>query len=382
VTLDFRFQAKTAVYFAANSDNLLGARMNDTEQPGRNFDRSERIPTLDGWRGVAILIVLLSHFVGITKPGAAFIWAGAAGQHGVTIFLVLSGFLITSTLAGERPTLKQFYVKRILRLLPAAWVYLCFLALAGALLRLSLISSREALSCMLIYRNFQGPTGAGMTAHFWSLSLEEQFYLVWPPLLFALGNRRAMWLAGAGAAAISLYRFTHWEFYDRMYFCFRTEVRDDALLIGCLLALLWVEPGIRPRLERFAMYAWVPAAATTIYCVRHYVGLPPTIECLAIGILIIASLAAPRSLLTAPLHHRTLNWVGRISYSLYIWNFFFFLFHGAAMQSFTMFALMCCFAIGSYYIVERPSTLLGRRLAICLPALSPQQSAPLVPANG
>jgi peptidoglycan/LPS O-acetylase OafA/YrhL len=164
---------------------------------------------------------------------------------------VLSGFLITTTLCKERASLEAFYVKRFFRLLPAAWLYLLLLPAAGALLGIPLLNKQEALSCLLFFRNFRGQMNKGMTAHSWSLSLEEQFYAFWPPVLISLGRRPAKWIAGARAVVISFYRLTHWANYDRMYASFRSEARTDALLIGSVVALPLVDPDSR-HIERWA----------------------------------------------------------------------------------------------------------------------------------
>ena len=316
-----------------------------------------RILSLDGWRGIAILIVLISHFVGTMKLGAAFKWIPATGPHGVTVFFVLSGFLITTTIATHRPSLKAFYTKRFFRLMPTAWAYLLFLPVAGAVFGISLIGFREALSCLFFFRNFQGQMGQGMTAHFWSLSIEEQFYFIWPPILLAVGNKRACLIAAFAALAISLNRFVHWNFYHRKYFEFRTEARADALFIGCLAALLLLDPAIRPRLERFAKFVTFPAIAIFLYCMWRY-DLPPTVECAAIAILMIATLDS-RSMFAAPLRHPALRWMGRTSYSFYIWSMFFALLSGPPMRTTIMMVLLCCFAVASHYLIERPGLALG-----------------------
>jgi len=96
----------------------------------------KRIPTLDGWRGIAVLLVLADHvrfaLHAEASPGVA------TGQHGVTIFFVLSGFLITSKLMEEKNAtgsidLRSFYVRRFFRLMPAAWAFLLFAAMEAAI---------------------------------------------------------------------------------------------------------------------------------------------------------------------------------------------------------------------------------------------------------
>ena len=141
--------------------------------------KEPRIPTLDGWRAIAITLVLIDHFT----PGFPYHrggkWLEIIGNHGVNIFFVLSGYLITSKLLEERSiSLGRFYVRRFFRLMPAAWTYLAFVAL------IQLLHWRDALAHVFFYRNFyDAPHGGRSHAHFWNLSAEEEFYLVWPTIL-------------------------------------------------------------------------------------------------------------------------------------------------------------------------------------------------------
>lgn len=264
--------------------------------------------------------------------------------------------------------------------MPAAWAYLLFLPFASALIGISLIGRHEAASCVFFYRNLMGQMGQGMTAHFWSLSIEEQFYFVWPPLLKALGNKRAGTLAIITTALLSLHRYLNWSFYDRMYFSFRTEARADALLVGCIAALLFLEPRIKERLQRFAIWASLPAICIVCYSIQHFIGIPPTIESIAIATLIIGSLAAQKSTLVSPLRNTHLRWLGRVSYSFYIWNFFFALLSGSPLQTMMMSTLMCCFATASYYLIESPGIAFGKACANAL-ARNPHVAIDLGPQH-
>jgi peptidoglycan/LPS O-acetylase OafA/YrhL len=164
---------------------------------------NRRIPSLDGWRGVAILLVLSDHVQMALLGHPMRQWA-LTGQHGVTIFFVLSGYLITSKLLEGPINLKTFYLRRFFRLMPVAWAYLATLWLFDALMRMHDMSVREATSCLLFYRNFL--IGHIATLHFWSLSIEEEFYLTWPVLLLLLGPRRNRWIALAGMFAVAGWR--------------------------------------------------------------------------------------------------------------------------------------------------------------------------------
>jgi peptidoglycan/LPS O-acetylase OafA/YrhL len=203
-----------------------------------------RIPTLDGWRGIAILLVLFDHIQHSLLNRYAEPWT-QTGQHGVTIFFVLSGFLITSRLLEGPSDLKRFYLRRFWRLMPVAWTYIASLLLLDRLTGVHFVSLSGVSACLFFYRNFGGNSGSAITGHFWSLSLEEQFYLVWPCVLLLAGVRRCRWVAAMGAIACAVYRWLTWAHYDQNVVNGQSQVRADALLAGCLLALLLAEPRFR-----------------------------------------------------------------------------------------------------------------------------------------
>ena len=143
------------------------------------LEQGQRIPSLDGWRGIAILLVLFDHIQMPLFGRYARPWM-QTGQHGVTIFFVLSGFLITSKLIEGPINLRQFYIRRFFRLMPAAWIYLATLLFLNRMTGISFTTWPELHACLFFYRNMVDVPGPGLAGHFWSLSLEEQFYLVWP----------------------------------------------------------------------------------------------------------------------------------------------------------------------------------------------------------
>ena len=164
------------------------------------------IPTLDGWRAIAILMVLVDHalFFGFRASRVA-LWPvpPALGLHGVNLFFALSGFLITSRLLEEwRVTgaisLRGFYIRRAFRILPAALLVLAATATLG-LVGLIPVSRMEVLGAVFFFRNYlpgaSYPDATGFfTEHYWSLAVEEHFYLAWPALLLlTLRKRWAPW---------------------------------------------------------------------------------------------------------------------------------------------------------------------------------------------
>ena len=183
------------------------------------------------------------------------------GQHGVTLFFVLSGYLITSRLLCENKiALPAFYVRRFFRLMPVAWLYLLTLAVAGLIAHSTFIR-QDAWSCLFFFRNYYPAHETAYnfrTGHFWSLSLEEQFYLIWPPILAFSGRRRALGIAIVAAISCAVFRFLHWQSYSRAPLDLQTQVRFDALLVGCIFALLLQSARVRAWFQRYGTWLfWI-----------------------------------------------------------------------------------------------------------------------------
>jgi peptidoglycan/LPS O-acetylase OafA/YrhL len=227
----------------------------------------QRIPSLDGLRAVAILLVIGLHF-GLryltSVPHAALF--GYFVTDGVGIFFVLSGFLITTLLLREhertgRIHLGAFYLRRTLRILPPLYVYLGVLALLSAWLH---FEQEGILASALFFRNMVDPPHAALTEHVWSLSLEEQFYLLWPFAFvhaLARGGRR---LTGRLALVLILLApvvrvfiwSTHLPIFAQRetYFLF---ARMDALMGGCLMAILVGNPRFERLFARISRLWWL-----------------------------------------------------------------------------------------------------------------------------
>ncbi|MFP5206184.1 MAG: acyltransferase family protein [Acidobacteriota bacterium] len=324
---------------------------------------SHRIPTLDGWRGIAILMVLADHIAFAAFGHYPYAWM-RIGLHGVTLFFVLSGFLITSKLIAEPINLKKFYVRRFFRLMPAAWTFLAVLVILS-LGGIHCTNWREVCGCLFFYRNFQGLIG--VAGHFWSLSIEEQFYLVWPSLLLFFGLRRCRTIAALGAITVATYRFAFWSHYRHGLLNTRTEVRADALLIGCLLALYL--PEHRDLIERWSRYLVVPASALVLFAIGRFHVLQPLWEVVSLAVLLAFTSLRPETPVSRRLAWKPLVWIGGISYTIYVWQEPFTLFHGlAALFGFGF--LLPPFVLASYYWIERPLRRWGRQIADGLPAVS------------
>jgi peptidoglycan/LPS O-acetylase OafA/YrhL len=297
-------------------------------------------PALDGVRGIAIAIVVAFH---------AFGWP-AAGTLGVDLFFVLSGFLITTLLLEEharssRINIRAFYLRRARRLLPALFVMLApflLLAIGATMLRGSLPSKLLlGLGAALTYTSnlvvAADPSAVpAALIHLWSLAAEEQFYIVWPLLLLMLIRRGGVRLVGralaillAAAVVYRLQLLFRGASIGRVYY--GPDTHADSLLVGCIFGLCFV----RGRLPRFifserarkasialSLFA-VLAAAVLLGRVpsrlAYETQLVPTVFAAAAGVFIVCA-ALGGSPVARSLSARPLVFLGRISYSVYLWH--------------------------------------------------------------
>ena len=284
-------------------------------------------PSLDGLRAVAVLAVMSWHYV---LPGVK------GGFLGVDIFFVLSGFLITRLLVEEwelssRIHLGRFYLRRMLRLFPAL-----FLVLLVTLPIVPRIWTGYALLYVTNWGILAGKLNSCAIMQLWSLSVEEQFYLVWPPLLLGLlALRVPRRVIGAFvfvlAASSAVFKIVGWQNIDSWSrFYFGSNTRADELLIGCGLALFmsWSTVPQRTWFRRAVQVATIPAllwlgyliVASAVYWRLLYQQAGLTLAALATCILILQCLIAPvpgvRSFLAWP----PLVVIGRMSYGLYLWH--------------------------------------------------------------
>jgi peptidoglycan/LPS O-acetylase OafA/YrhL len=357
------------------------------------------LPTLDGWRAVAICGVLIAH----TFDGD---WA-KRGSIGVNIFFGLSGFLICSRLLTERRrtgriSLRAFYVRRAFRILPPALTYLGALAVLSACGILA-TSRGEFLGCLLFFRNYLPLTFAGSdawyTGHFWSLSVEEHFYLFWPAFLIVVGSRRARWGAVALALVVAVWRIVEFRhrWVDRFLvgpvpgFYLRTDVSLDGMFWGCWVALLLDDTAWRARLGRWlSPPVWFGFLAGFVACVLIRFPLYNVAYACLIPLLLSGTVLRPESSAARLLETAPFRWVGRLSYSLYLWQQLFLVASPSGVLAtrpdlrsslllhawpWNILATFAC-ASASFYLIERPLVRLGQRLSARLgPALPAPNSA-------
>jgi peptidoglycan/LPS O-acetylase OafA/YrhL len=157
--------------------------------------------------------------------------------------------------------------------------------------------------------------------------------------------------------ACAVYRWRFWAYYDHNITNNQSQVRADALLVGCLLALLLEDVRFRAAAHRLARL-WPLAAAVLLYCMSRFEWLPPLTECVAIACLIGTTVLEPRAALARVFSFAPLAYLGLISYSIYLWQELFMGFRSVLM----LVTAMPLVVIFSYYGIEQPCTRLGHRL--------------------
>jgi peptidoglycan/LPS O-acetylase OafA/YrhL len=294
------------------------------------------------------------------------------GIKGVQLFFAISGFLITSRLIEEwncfgQISLKRFYVRRVFRILPPAMTYLLVIALLG-LLGLVPFHWREWLSAVCFFRNYMALGGAYfIESHYWSLSIEEQFYLIWPALLVLSGLYRARYTASILILVLWIWRWIAFHHVGGAAIgpegWWHSEICFDSLLVGCLYALALESPALKKWFSKY-LSVWVVAAILVFIFAMGGTWTPSgrTIQSTLMPLLIIATVLNPHTWLGRLLEIPVIRWVGRLSYSLYIWQELFTLqrmFPWYPLQFVALFGV----AALSFYGLEKPFMKWGYRLA-------------------
>jgi len=306
------------------------------------------VQSLDGLRGIAILLVMLFHFSGnghgLTPSSLLvdrmFYRLTGAGWIGVDLFFVLSGFLITGILLDARGIpfyFRNFYVRRALRIFPlyySALVLLLIMPLMFPHGPAPHLSTRDAGWYLSYLSNVKmaragWPSDTGL-AHFWSLSVEEQFYLAWPVAVFALSNRQlrvACVAAVVGALAVRT-ALTATGYTIAPYVLM--PARIDALAMGGFLAIAMREPrGLPDRVSRWPPIAAVTTGLGLLAVLLFREGLrPDDTAVLGVGLTLVAAFGASVVMLAVgnaraarALSAPWLRFFGKYSYGMYIFHY-------------------------------------------------------------
>jgi len=289
------------------------------------------MPGLDGMRALAVIAVVWHH----TQPGVTALPQASMGFLGVDVFFVLSGFLITTLLLEEharygRISLRHFYARRTLRIFPLYYALLGALALHAVVAPGTSQHRAQFLAELPIHASYASNWIHTKTmALGWSLSSEEQFYLLWPPVLAWLG-RRALWplvvLLGFNQA-INFGALDGWLTAIGLPYSDHSilQVTFTPILLGVLLAFALQDARARGMLERAIRWPAlmvalaVAVAATSVDDVR---GAPRLAFHLATTVVLAGVVLRPTSATTRWLQWRPLTFIGTVSYGVYLLHMF------------------------------------------------------------
>jgi peptidoglycan/LPS O-acetylase OafA/YrhL len=352
---------------------------------------------------VAVLGVILYHGRStFFKQNPELTRLSAHGGLGVDLFFAISGFLICGLLLQQYQkdggiNLRRFYLRRCFRILPpyyAAIAVLCVLSLLGTIR----LNYSNLPSCFLFYRNYHplgiDEQGGFYTAHFWTLAIEEHFYLLWPALLIAVKPKRIGKVAFLLAMAVFGWRVleSHFEWFSSVLLpanlLTRTDTRLDPLLWGCLAAIYF--PQVKRLVAKIRLpQLWFPILAALLVIEKIQ---PPgllVLRAILIPALVLSTVTQPASLLGRALEWQPLRWLGTISYSLYLWQELFLpelasvRAHGAfghLQRAPWNFLAMLALAWMSRYLLEVPMTRLSHRLSANTAGTDPSPRPTLSPS--
>ncbi|MGN6439608.1 MAG: acyltransferase family protein [Agriterribacter sp.] len=346
---------------------------------------SKHVPFLDGFRAYAILLVILGHL------NKTFI---SLAQTGVTLFFFVSGFLITKLLIAEynatgKVRLRQFYIRRFLRLYPALIFLLVVLCIVILCFGYKVIMS-DISAGLFYYTNYYRiyfmpalpTTNYPSPGILWSLAVEEHYYLVFP-IIFSLGfkYRNGLFLALLCASVISFFfiRMFVFKTSDDIAEAIRkiyilTHCRADSILYGCIAALLLYAHKAKWYIQALRSPVSVIASIAVLAIVQLVPGyffqntLKFSIQGIALGFLIPSFLFyESRNPLMRLMENQAIIYIGKLSYSLY-------LFHWMALAICNLyfpsknilwyilfFAATILLSLGSYNLVEQPFLSLRRK---------------------
>jgi len=332
---------------------------------------NQRIPSLDGLRAISILMVITGHIAqnnGLWHPLTSLATAG------VNVFFVISGFLITTLLLREQEqsqmiSLKNFYVRRTLRIFPLAYAYIGCVLLLNRMGQIPLLgdiplNGGDAFYASTYLMAYHQTHASWPLAHMWSLSLEEQFYLLWP-LALVLVRNHACYIAMVICVAMPLIRTALWfQYHDRpdvMNLLLPHSV--DAIALGCCAAYFpETASKIGRRVPTWAILllplcAWailafpseeLPNMLRKIYRFSQDSACQISIVVMLVGATSM-DLKSPAGML---LNSRAMILIGVLSYSLYIWQELFLM--NLSIPVFYGIPLTCLCAWAGHQWIENP----------------------------
>ena len=337
------------------------------------------IPSLDGLRAVAVAMVIMAHMNGVLAkaiplvPYWLYIFWGALG---VQTFFVISGFLITHLLLKEYKAnatlnLKRFYIRRALRIFPPLYAYLLVgLALTYAGFFAGKLSAFIVAGTYL--SNYLGG-GSPLLEHTWSLSLEEQFYFLWPAALVFLGTKKSIRLTVWVILLSPLSRIVTYYLAPNHRALLNGMLHTglDSIMVGCLLALLWRDAQFNRRVQPFLRGRFAMLSAGFVLVLgpllqsqfRGSYGLVIgfTLNALCLAQILLYVVHVPGSIPGRVLNTAVLRHLGVISYGIYLWQHMFTRPNLLRFAPWNLVAILVCAEL-SHWLIERPSFWVRRRL--------------------
>jgi len=331
----------------------MSTRINKTDLTQENSDKTtntakDHVPELDGIRGLAILPVLIYHFVDrYPKPEAGlsllFYKFSQGGWIGVDIFFVLSGFLITGILVDTKNNtqyFKAFYGRRILRIFPLYYVMLIAYFWVGPLLSAGLSQQyavmREHQSWFWLYLSnwlFASTTEAIPGLYFWSLAVEEQFYIIWPLLVWLISTR-ALFYVSLGLLGFSFgLRLILMQFFDytaaSVYYMTLTHM--DGLAVGASIAVAarlygvkrnqLFKPALLGILCLLVLFVTAFMNSGFAFWNRNVAVFSYTLLALSFGCMLVYTLRSPKESYVRKIFNNTfMRASGKYSYALYLFH--------------------------------------------------------------
>jgi peptidoglycan/LPS O-acetylase OafA/YrhL len=342
-----------------------------------------RIPSLDGCRAISILLVILAHLCDtpafkVFDPYARFMFH--FGPFGVEVFFVISGFIITTLLLNEERrngsvSIKKFYIRRAFRIWPVAYAYLLVVGVLAWSHVISVAPHHFFYAGTFLMNHVQKTNW--FTGHFWSLAIEEQFYILWP-IVFLLTARRGRLICCCLILFVTpLLRTLAYLYEPTVYRAMQCSLlfMGDAIVIGCLVALLSTElenSRIVRRIINLRCFFVIPVLSVVMYTAlkllpAFYFAGGKSIALLCIAATLWKAMHVRDSTFQF-LNSKPLVKIGVFSYSLYIWQQ---VFLNPTSTSFVNrlplnLLLVCAAATSSYLWIEVPFLRLRPRFSTWL----------------
>jgi peptidoglycan/LPS O-acetylase OafA/YrhL len=342
---------------ATSSELSIDPVPDDPSLPTATIPKTRRDTALDGLRGLAVLMVFLFHYGGglqSSKPSIRLIgYITQASWLGIIVFFALSGFLITGSLwdtVGQRHRLRNFYVRRALRILPLYVLALAAVAVAAIVTGATLAQLKPLAIFVFFLQDFPHLASIALRTpsplplyHFWTLAVEEQFYLIWPLILLLAHSRRhalrlSLWCFGVSELfLLSIYTLSAFQgartshLYDDFLL-----TQSGALALGCAVSLAMGNrasptgrrPGSHRIVRKYARPAFFTGLGLYLYTcyyggslllvdpLQFWLGLPAISVAAAAAIPLVLRDGLPRTLFSFP----PLGWLGRIGYGFYVFH--------------------------------------------------------------